>query len=61
MKNAGFPNTRVSPCLKIFIASLLEGADSELVHDALFLADEPLAINTALSSSALRASDENYN
>ena len=51
----------MSPCLKIFIASLLEGADSELIHDALFLADQPLAMNAGVAPSSSQASDENHN
>jgi len=61
MKNSGFPPTRMSPCLRIFIASLLEGVDHEIVDNALFLADGNFAISNALSSSVSGSSDENYN
>jgi len=63
MKDFGLQPTRISPCLRIFITSLLEGADHELINDALFLGNEPLGVEmtSALTPPVSLSSDKNYN
>jgi hypothetical protein len=56
MKNGGFPNTRMSPCLRTFIESLLDGPDGDLMMDEPLVSDEGAAMNTELAAAPL-ASD----
>jgi len=61
MKNSGFPLAGMSPCLRIFIESLLAGSDVSLFTDELFVSGEGIAMSAGLSSTANLASDENCN
>jgi hypothetical protein len=59
MKNS-IPLGRMSPCLRIFIESLLAGADCEIVDDDP-VSNERFAMNPALASRISLESDKNYN
>jgi hypothetical protein len=52
MKTGGFPITRISPCLRTFIESLLDGPDGDLIINELFASDEGLAMSAGLASTA---------
>jgi len=59
MKLNQFRTTRMSPCVRIFIESLLEGAAAGFTIDELFDANDQLASAPAIGASL--ASDKNYN
>jgi hypothetical protein len=61
MKNGQYPLTRMSPCLRIFIESLLAGFDVSLFADELFVSGEGIAMSAGMSSTVTLASDKNYN
>jgi hypothetical protein len=61
MKNSRFITTGMSPCLRIFIESLLDGADRDLFVDELFTSSDTFTMSSASASSTALASDKNYN
>jgi len=61
MKDSGLPATRMSPCLRLFIESLLDGLEVEITLDESDFPGDALAIRTSLASSSSLESDTNYN
>lgn len=57
MKHGGFSITGMSPCLRTFIESLLDGPDGDLIIHELLVSDEGLAMSTGLAATAPLASD----
>ena len=60
MKDSGLTTTGMSPCLRLFIESVLDGMAVEIPTDEIFAGDE-LAMPSAFASSPSLESDRNYN
>lgn len=54
-------SARMSPCLRIFIESLLEGVAPEILDEEQFVSNEGFAMDAALASRVFLESDKNYN
>jgi len=61
MKNSRLPNVQVSPCLRIFVESLLKDMEEAISVDEFFLSEGPLATSPALVPIASLGPDRNYN
>jgi hypothetical protein len=61
MKTSALNVRTMSPCLRLFIQSLLAEYGAEITIEECLLADDAIVGSAAFASSAPLASDKNYN